>query len=203
MYFHHNGQLAWISIAKNACTSWIQVFDALGWKKDNLYEPTVDIAQLKFFGFLRDPSKRHTMGVVEYLQRNQLLSLLYNNEFNSVLAAGVFDEHSYAVTHMIPDSIRNRTTFFIIDQEYYNYELLVQNFLEKHSVLISTPVPCLNSTELSTREHRQKLSEIKQTDSEIHEHLIKNFLEPDTILYAQHLKQQNLWSKPGRGRRQT
>jgi hypothetical protein len=202
MYFHHNGNVAWISLAKNACMSWIQVFDELGWTKDNLYEPQVDVSKLKFFGFLRDPDQRHTMGVVEYLQRHQLLGLLYHDEFCHVLAAGVFDQHSYAISHVVPEHIIKTTTFFIIDQTYYDYELLVQNFLEEHGVTISTPVPRVNSGQSEIHQHRQRLQEIKQSRTDIHSSLMKNFLEPDRILYLQHIKQQNLWARPGRGRRQ-
>jgi hypothetical protein len=122
MFFHHNGQLAWLSIAKNACTSWISVFNDLGWKKENLYRPETDISQLKFFGFLRDPNQRHTMGVVEYLERSDLLSVLHSPRFSTLLVAGVFDEHSYAISHMVPDSVLDRTSFFVIDHHYYDYQ---------------------------------------------------------------------------------
>lgn len=69
MYFHHNNRLAWISIAKNACRSWQQVFNNLGWQIEDLFQPQVDIQLVEFFAFLRWPAVRHTMGVVEYLQQ--------------------------------------------------------------------------------------------------------------------------------------
>jgi len=196
MFFHHNGNLAWLSIAKNACTSWMQVFDDLGWEKEDLHKPKTDISQLKFFGFLRSPDQRHTMGVVEYLERYNLLPTLYSDEHGAVLAAGVFDEHSYAISHLVPDSIRNSATFFIIDGPRYNYEILVKNFLAEHGVLISVPLPRLNTKRPNTHAHRQHLHAIKQQRIDIQNQLMKNFLEPDQLLYSRHMEQQHIWARP-------
>lgn len=196
MFFYHNDNLAWLSIAKNACSSWAHVFDSLGWKKENLYEPITDISKLKFFGFMRDPDDRHTMGIVEYLSRHDLLPLISASPYNKLLAGAVFDEHCYALSHIIPDSIRNRATFFIIDRNYFNYELLVQNFLRHHNVEITVPVPRLNNTQFKTQQFRDQIKEIKQQNPNIYNSLIKNFLEPDQMLYTHHLQQQIKWSKP-------
>jgi hypothetical protein len=195
MYFHHNHRVAWLSIAKNACRSWAHVFDNLGWVKEDLWKPTVDIEQLEFFGFLRWPDIRHTMGVVEYLEQNDQLSLLHNVRFRQLLVSAVFDQHSYTVSHMIPDSIRQRTTWFTIDQTYYNYEQLVKNYLHSHGVEIDIPVPRISDARSTTTQARIDLTRLKQKYSDEHARLQKNFLDVDNQLYHQHQALQYNWKK--------
>ena len=193
MYFHHNNRLAWISIAKNACRSWAQVFDNLGWQKEDLFQPQVDIQQLKFFGFLRWPAVRHTMGVIEYLEQTDQCDLLYNTQVNRLLVSAVFDQHSYTLSQMIPDDIVKRTEFFIIDQTYYNYEILVKNYLHSHGIEIAVPAPRVNSVRETTGQHRIDLEKLKQRYPEDLARLQKNFLDADVQLYQHTLQQQQKW----------
>ena len=193
MYFHHNNNLAWISIAKNACRSWAQVFDNLGWQKEDLFQPQVDIQQLKFFGFLRWPAVRHTMGVIEYLEQTNQCDLLYNTQVNRLLVSAVFDQHSYAVSQMIPADIVKRTEFFIIDHTHYNYEILVQNYLRSHGVEIAVPVPRVNTVIETTCQNRIDLEKLKQRYPEDFFRLQKNFLDADIQLYQRTLQQQEKW----------
>jgi len=197
MYFHHNNRLAWISIAKNACTTWQHVFDNLGWIKEDLFKPTTDLAQLKFFGFLRDPQKRHTMGVVEYLCRTEQQELLSDERVNKLFVSAVFDQHSYSVCQMIPDSILDRTTFFCIDQRYHNYEILVKNFLDAHGVEITQDIPRLYAAGEDKKAMRKQLDDLKLQYPEARGLLAKNFLDLDTNLYRKHLHIQTTWLRPG------
>lgn len=197
MYFHHNGSVAWISIAKNACSSWAWVFDRLGWVKEDLFNSDTNLENLTFFGFLRNPEYRHTMGVVEYLKKTDQQQLLYDTSVNKLFVSAVFDQHSYSVSQMIPDSILNRTTFFIIDQTYYNYETLVKRFLNHHGVTIDFEIPRIYTAEESIKTMRQKLQELKITYPEAHGFLTKNFLDCDCRLYNKHLALQPYWHRPG------
>jgi hypothetical protein len=197
MYFYHNNDLAWISIAKNACRSWAQVFDNLGWQKEDLFQPQVDIQQLKFFGLLRWPAARHTMGVIEYLEQTNQCDLLYNTQVNRLLVSAVFDQHSYTVSQMIPADIVKRTEFFIIDQTYYNYEVLVRNYLHNNGVEIVVPAPRVNIVRENTRQNRIDLEKLKQQYPEEYFSLEKNFLNADFQLYRRTLQQQQKWHRPG------
>jgi hypothetical protein len=197
MYFHHNNNLAWISIAKNACTSWQHVFDNLGWIKEDLFNPQVDLAQLKFFGFLREPQKRHTMGIVEYLCKTNQRQLLNDEKVNRLFVSAVFDQHSYSVCQMIPDSILDRTTFFALDQTYYNYETLLKNFLDEHGVQLTQDIPRLWAAEQDKREMRTQLDSLKLQHLEDNAYLVKNFLDRDMILYRQTLWLQSRWNRVG------
>lgn len=197
MYFHHNNRVAWLSIAKNACRSWERVFDDLGWQKEDLFRPTVDIQQLEFFGLLRWPTIRHTMGVIEYLEQTGQLELLHNIQVNRLLVSAVFDQHSYTVSHMIPADIVQRTRWFIIDQSYYNYEVLVKNYLHSHGIEITIPVPRISTTWSKMVQSRIELTQLKQQWPEEEARLAKNFLDAHMQLYRQHQALQSQWATPG------
>ena len=197
MYFHHNSNLAWLSIAKNASTSWISIFDSMSWQKEDLYDPVVDINKLTFFGFLRDPNDRHTMGIVEYLARTGQRELINDPAWNRLLVSGLFDEHSYTVSHLIPGHVLTRTTFFILDQSYFNYEVLTKNYLRNHGVELNVPVPKLWIGDDSKLKLRNQINELKQVHKLERSFLAKNFLEPDQLLYKKHLLLQNNYHCPG------
>jgi hypothetical protein len=197
MYFHHNNRVAWLSIAKNACRSWERVFDDLGWQKEDLFRPTVDIQQLEFFGLLRWPAVRHTMGVIEYLEQTGQQALLHNPEVNRLLVSAVFDQHSYTVSQMIPANIVQRTTWFIIDQTPYNYEFLVKNYLHSHGVEIAVPVPRISTTWPRMVQSKTELTQLKQQWPKDEARLVKNFLDADIQLYHQHQALQFQWHRPG------
>ena len=192
MYFHHNNKLAWISIAKNACQTWQHVFDNLGWTKEDLFNPQVDLAQLKFFGFLRHPNTRHTMGIVEYLHRTKQQELLDNPNINKLFVSAVFDEHSYNIHSLVPSEIIQRTNWFVLDHDYYNYEQLVRNFLKQHNVDLP-PVPRLNTSSARDKQLQTKINELKVKHHNSHRKLAKNFLGSDLRLYRTQILNQHIW----------
>ena len=169
----------------------------MGWVAEDLQNPKTDINQLEFFGFLRCPSKRHTMGVVEYLHQTQQLELLYNEQVNHLLVSAVFDQHSYTITQMLPAELVARTTFFIIDQDYYHYEILVKNYLNTHGVELPLPVARITHNNAGLKSARIKLDQLKQQYSVDHARLQKNFLGWDIQLYNHHLQRQSIWHKWG------
>jgi len=200
MYFHHNGHVAWLSIAKNACRSWEQVFDRLGWQKQDLFRPTVDIEQLEWFGFLRWPAVRHVMGVIEFLEQTDQIDLLHNPQVNRLLVSAVFDQHCYTVSQLVPADIVRRTTWFLIDQQHFNYEQLVKNYLHSHGVDIAVPVPRITNYRPVTGVARTALLRLKQQYPEDNARLEKNFLDADYQLYRRHAEQQVRWHRPGDAR---
>jgi len=167
----------------------------------DLLRPNVDLEQFRFFAFLRWPAVRHTMGVIEYLEQTDQCDLLYNTQVNRLLVSAVFDQHSYPVSQMIPADILKRTEFFIIDQTYYNYEILVKNYLRHHGVEIAVPVPRINLSQDPARKNTQQarldLDRLKQQYVDDHHRLEKNFLDADIQLYQQALPLQGQWHATG------
>ena len=192
MYFYTNGNLAWLMIAKNACSSWSNVFEKLGWQKHDLYIPDIDLDSLSFFGFLQDPDKRHTAGVVQYLINENLSHLVNDSNYQKLLTSACFDEHSYSIHSLVPDFIRKRTTWFILDNSVFDYETLVKNYLKTHNVIVDS-VPRLNSSAAFQKHLKEKINQLKQQYPNSHSKLVKNFLGLDLRLYRNEVLNQHLW----------
>ena len=201
MYFYHNDQLAWISISKNACSTWQHEFENLGWTRDDLYNPACYLDQFTWFAFLREPDSRHTMGVVEYLLKTDQAHLLDDPSCNRLLVGAAFDEHTYPVSRIIPQWILDKMTFFILDQAYYDYEILVKRFLREHGVILDKKIERLWASTDIKLQMRAKLEVLKKQYSEDYKSLSKNILHPDQYLYARHLLLQHVWHRPEDQRR--
>jgi hypothetical protein len=137
------------------------------------------------------------MGIVEYLCKTNQRQLLNDEKVNRLFVSAVFDQHSYSVCQMIPDSILDRTTFFALDQTYYNYETLLKNFLDEHGVQLTQDIPRLWAAEQDKREMRTQLDSLKLQHLEDNAYLVKNFLDRDMILYRQTLWLQSRWNRVG------
>ena len=192
MYFYTNGQLAWLKIAKNACTSWSSIFEDLGWQKHDLYIPNIDIDKLEFFALIQDPETRHTAGVVQYLINENMIELLEHPAYQRLVVSGCFDEHTYTIHATVPDSIIKRTQWFLIDSVQYNYETLVRNYLKTHGVDLP-PVPRLNQSSADIQQLKNKINNLKVMYSSSHSKLAKNYLGADLRLYRTQMLTQHLW----------
>lgn len=193
MYFYTNGNVAWLKIAKNACMSWASTFDKLGWQQQDLYIPDQPIDHLQFFGFLRDPDHRHTMGLVQYLNNEKLEHLVDDPWFQRLLISAVFDEHTYNIHSMIPSRIIDRTTWFIMDHDQYDYHNLVKNYLQQHHVVLPD-IPRLNVSSTKNKQLQTRINDLKVQNYNAHQKLAKNFLGADLRLYRTQLLNQHIWT---------
>lgn len=189
-WFYTNGDVAWIKVAKNACTSWSAVFESMGWQKHDLYRPDIDIDKLKFFGLLQDPDQRHSTGIAQYLRVESLTDLVDHPKYQRLLVSACFDEHSYNMFLQIPEPIIKRTTWFCMEAD--DYEQLVRNFLRRHNVNLP-PVPRLNQSPPEHKVLREKIQALKEKYTESYSKLAKNFLGADLALYRDAIEKQHLW----------
>ena len=189
-YFYTNSDVAWVKVAKNACTSWGTLFERMGWQKHDIHRPGIDMDNLKFFGLLQDPEQRHSTGIAQYLRIEGLSHLVDHPLYQRLLVSACFDEHSYNLFLQIPESIIKRTTWFCLEAQ--DYEQLVRNFLKKHNVDLP-PVPRLNQSPLEHKILKEKIQALKQKYPESHSKLAKNFLGADLALYRDAVEKQHLW----------
>jgi hypothetical protein len=194
IYFYTDGKLAWLKIAKNACSSWSSLFDDLGWRCEDLYSPSVPLSDLKFFGFLRDPDVRHNMGVAQYIMTERLQSLLEDPCYQRLCTSACFDEHSYSIHSQIPSDVIDSAEWFVMDHEHFDYETLVRNFLRLHSVDLP-PVPRLNRSSDHLKLIQKRVGELKTQYPNQHAKLAKNFLGADLKLYRTKIKEQHIWDQ--------
>ena len=192
MYFITNGKIAYLKIAKNACSSWEKLLTEMGWETQDLYIPNQPLSELTFFGLLREPDDRHTRGIAQYLANEKLEHCITNEFFQQILVSAVVDEHTYNIHSMVPSEIIQRTNWFIIDHSVYNYENLVRNFLQTHGVALP-PVPRINISSPELRNLQNKIKEFKLKYQQSHQKLAKNFLGADLRLYRTQILNQHIW----------
>jgi hypothetical protein len=190
MDFYHNQKLAWLAIPKNASTSLREIFDRqLGWLRDDLYNPKIDLDKLEFFACLRHPDARHTMGVAQYLTVWKLTKIL--DEYPQILASSIFDENSMPLHFLIPQTVLDRCTFFVIDDAQSPWPGHLVSWLKVRGIELSGPIPWINSSRESHDAMRQKIKEIKQRFPHHHNKLTKWAHERDMLLYARHVRIQH------------
>jgi hypothetical protein len=194
MYCLTKNNLAWIKIAKNACTSWQTALEADGWKLENLSDYQGRWHEKIWFGFLRDPDTRHTMGVVQFLYLVNLLSLLDDQKYSKIASALLYDEHTYSIHHLVPYELIQQTHWFVIDHKYFNYETLVRTFCSDYGITIP-PIPVLHKSSEYIKACQSKLTHIKQQNKDIHAKLQRNYLELDNFLYDRASQVQSKYDK--------
>jgi hypothetical protein len=183
MFCMTNGPLAWIKIAKNACSSWQTALEKDGWKLENLSDYQGRWHEKIWIGFLRDPGVRHTMGVAQFLEKCNLEKILYDPEYAKIVCSLLMDEHTYSVHHMVPYELIQQTNWFVIDHKYFDYEDLTRRFCKRHGIKIPD-IPKLNQSSQRRKEMQYKIDEIKAQNSRFYGSVMKNYLERDVFLYA-------------------
>lgn len=184
MFCLTKNNLAWIKIAKNACSSWQYSLQNDGWALENLSDYQGRWHEKIWFGFLRDPDTRHTMGVVQFLYDVELLHLLDDTQYSKIVCSLLFDEHTYSMHHLIPYELIQLTNWFVIDHEHFDYEKLVRKFCLQHETIIPS-IPRLNQSSELLNSYKSKVTAIKNNNPDIRAKAQKNYLERDVFLYAQ------------------
>lgn len=183
MFCLTKGPLAWIKLAKNACTSWETALTKDGWQVENLSDYQGRWQEKIWIGFLRDPGTRHTMGIAQFLTIHNLIAILDDPEYSKMVCSVLCDEHTYSIHHMIPYELIQQTNWFVIDHAYYNYEDLVRKFCKNYNIEIPK-IPRLNQSGKQLKQVQNKIDLIKQQNPLVYGSVMKNYLERDVFLYA-------------------
>jgi DNA modification methylase len=183
MFCLTKNNLAWIKIAKNACSSWQHALQNDGWSLENLSDYQGRWHEKTWIGFLRDPDTRHTTGIVQFLHNAHLLHILDHPEYSKIVCSLLVDEHTYSMHHLIPYELIQITNWFVIDHAHFNYETLVRNFCQLHGINIP-PIARLNQSSELLNFYKLKVKNIKENNLDIRSKAQKNYLERDVFLYA-------------------
>jgi hypothetical protein len=199
--FLTNGRLAYIRILKNASSSWAYALTQQGWLTYNLYKTLhhsrLDPDRLIWFGMLRDPMMRHSMGIVQYLVEHSLEACLDDQLCHPLLVSGCLDAHSMPITSQIPERIVQRCHWFVMDHPTYDYKQLCQGWLRSHGVDLPK-VPRLNSSNHDKRELLTRVEELKQKYPAAHDRL-QMTLGQDLHVYRSHIQRQHEYLVAGEG----
>jgi hypothetical protein len=164
-----------------------------GWSHINLFESDLNFEEYFIWGHLTNPENRHTKGLTQYLKLNPGLSI-DTHSISKLLVSAVFDEHTYSLNMMLGKLMHLPIHWIPLDAKITDWlnvphkELsgddLTNEFFKEHNLDITVRKEdrqnVSNDKDLSVQ---QRIKEYKIMYNENYQKLVKNFLEPDIILY--------------------
>lgn len=193
------GHFLYIKCPRNGCTTFTTLLARHGWQEINLFENSLDLANMMIWAHITDPHKRHTKGIHKYLLDNPEIDL-GNPMISKMLVSGVFDEHTYSLSMMLKHLWHLNIYWIPLDTEIIDYiseppntrrlngNDLTNDFFKQHNIDIRVgDHDNLNKSSDATG-IRDRIEKLKDQHHENYQKLVKNFLEPDIILYYQTLQ---------------
>ncbi len=186
--------LIYIKCPRNGCTTHTTFLINNGWAEINLFENNLNLANYVLWGHITNPHARHTKGVSKYLIDNPDLDI-NNPIIGKMLVSGVFDEHTYSLSmmlssiwhlpiHWIPLDVEiTKWNRYPVEPEILVGDDLTNEFFKEHNLdLVITKNDRLNIGS-NTVNSRLQIDNLKEKYVDNYNKLVKNFLEPDIILY--------------------
>jgi hypothetical protein len=183
----------YLSIAKNASTSFDHFFTDNGWKKQPLLTTEIN-GNTKIFGLIADPVARHTKGLVTYLTITNQTDLLDDPVYQSMLLSSTFDTHTYSITSMIPHLV-DRVHWIPLDFEgeidgkKYNSHQAINLYFLREGLGLTYTAAMRKDTTLNNRATdmdyflRDKVDALKTQYHAQYSNLTSNILENDIKMY--------------------
>jgi hypothetical protein len=171
----------YVKCPKNGCTTYTEFLTKHGWETYNLFENSFNLDEMFLWGHITDPEKRHTRGVAQYLKRNEDIDV---NLHSKLLVSGVFDEHTYSLNMMLGDLIKKIHWIPLdINSKLTGDDLTNLFFSEYNLDLRITDADRRNVSTQRWVDTQNLIDEFKLKYNANYQKLVKNFLEPDILLY--------------------
>lgn len=181
----------YIKAPKNGCMTYSNILYQNGWQEINLFENSLDMSSMFLWGHLTNPETRHTKGVEQYLRFNRQIEYK-NKDISRLLVSAVFDEHTYSLNMMMGPIMHFPIYWIPLDADVYNYregkvmsgDDLTSDFFKEQKIDITiSDYPKLNVANNAQIEIRKFIDDCKNQYTLNYQKLVKNFLEPDILLY--------------------
>jgi hypothetical protein len=199
LYCFVKDKFLYLNIPRNGSNTFGDFFKSHGWEKHNLFENKFDLTQMKLFGHLTDPNRRHTKGLAMYIRLNRLANSLDDPQIAKMLVSGVFDEHTCSISMMLGSLFYLPITWIPLDltvtqhrdgQSYtFDGNDLTNVFFKENNLDLHVSKSDIRN-ELVPEEKiiREKISKLKLVYNQNYQQIFKNFIEPDMLLYSSILK---------------
>ena len=195
MYGYLRDNFLYLSIAKNASSTYSALLMSHKWDKVNLVHDKIDLEHVKIWAHISDPAIRHTKGLSTYLMP------YYNIDFNSpiigrLLVSGVFDEHTYSIHMLLAHYLHRPIHWIPIDQEFIEWNRhpdvrktlngndLTNMFFVENGLDIAITGDRRNRASTKELAIRAQINHWKQVYNEEYQKLLANFLDADIALYT-------------------
>jgi len=174
------------------------LLDRHGWDQINLFENDLDLSRMTIWAHITDPHQRHTRGVEQYLKLNPDIDI-DDQVIGKMLVSGVFDEHTYSLSMMLGALWALPINWIPLDASIIDYRVpgrcrglngddLTNEFFQAHGLGIEVTENDHQNKSIDSLGIREKINVLKSLHNANYQKLVKNFLEPDVILYYQTLK---------------
>lgn len=185
----------YINCPRNGYMTFTELLSKNGWQSVNLFDNNLDLNKFIIWAHITDPHKRHTRGVDKFLMNNPDIDV-YNDTIGKLLVSAVFDEHTYSLSMMLGSLWNLPINWIPLDceitkwlpypeePEILNGDDLTNIFFDENNIdLQVTQADRRNSVTPDRLKIRQKIEELKTIHVKNYAKLVKNFLEPDLLLY--------------------
>jgi len=154
VYVNESNKLAYLLVAKNASSTFENLFKKLDWTPSQF-----DLLPQDFtvFSHIRDPIDRHFKGTAEFINNARLGHLLDDPDWQKVWATAVMDLHSYPLAW----SVVGRTVEWIPIHERLDTNKITIEFLKKYNVVVDS-VEHINASDYSKIKYYRRLKEIHE-----------------------------------------
>ena len=187
----------YIKCPKNGCMTYSTFLSQNGWTEINLFENDLDFNQCVLWGHLTEPHMRHTRGVEQYLRNNPDID--FNDpKIEKLLVSGVCDEHTYGLHMTLGHIMQYPITWIPLDAQIIKYNSyptpietlsgddITNDFFQEHNIDLKI---ASNQRLNVSLDHsiRNRITYLKEMHYDNYQKLVKNFLEPDLLLYRKTL----------------
>lgn len=181
------GKFLYLQCPKNGLVTYSTLLQDNGWEQVNLFENNLSLDQYVIWGHITNPEQRHTRGVVQYLLNNPALTI-ESPMVAKMLVSGVFDEHTYSLSMMLNKLLAYPIHWIPLDAgiNQLNGDDLTNEFFKQQAIPLQVTLEDRKNMSNSTAKALQsKVNECKIKYNDNYQKLVRNFLEPDIILYNQ------------------
>lgn len=174
-------QLVYIPISKQASSSYTELFarqlnwqpiqtDSIDWKADHV------------FSHLLHPYTRHLKGITECLIKYNLMDLVDNEKFLTLLGTAVFDLHSYPLATVFGEHVYD-IDWLLLDHDKISGDYLTVKFLENQGINIAeSDIPKLGKSFAHATNLLNRISELRDRNNLTG--TLTYFYDQDVVLYG-------------------
>lgn len=189
----------YIPFSKNGFMTFTNLLLKHNWTWVNLFENDLNLSDYLIWGHLTEPNHRHTRGVDQYLKANTDIDI-YDSKIAKFLVSGVFDSHGYTVNmtlghlsylpiYWIPLDVYI-TDWTTPEQIKLNGNALTNNFFKEQGLnIVVTDDDIINKSTPDRKIIQTYINDLKTKYVYNYNSLVKNFLDPDIVLYNKIVKQ--------------
>jgi hypothetical protein len=166
-----------------------------GWQSFNLFETCIDLKSKVIWAHITNPHQRHTKGVAQYLYQNTDIDI-DDPSVSKMIVSAVFDEHTYSLNMMLGPIWNYNINWIPLDAEItkwnqyptpiqqLNGDDLTNNWFASQNLQIRiSKNDRLNVADEKKIKLYKKINQLKLQYSQNYAKIVKNFLEPDCLIY--------------------